>query len=149
MDGVVESHLADEDLSDEAFPENTSFRMPLEGTVERDNISVFVQPLAKLAQILMADSVINLQQAVNGRWRGLFVGIFCITKSNAVASVDTVCNECPKTWQFNAAGISLHQHTQPRGSTLGTIKACTQLMHTICFHKSCPYQMEDWGWFLG
>ena len=60
MDGVVDSHLVDEDLGNEAFPENASFRMSLESTVERDNIFMFVQPLTKLVEIPIVDSVINL-----------------------------------------------------------------------------------------
>ena len=91
----------------------------------RDNIYMFVQPPTKLAETPVIDSVINLKEAVNGGRRGLLVGIFNITKSNVVASVDTDCNECPKTCQFNAAEMSLCQHMQPRGSTLGTVKACT------------------------
>ena len=149
MDGIAESHLIDENFSDWAFPENAGFRMPLEGMVKRDNIFVFVQPLTKLAETPIADGVINLQEPVDGWWRGLLVGVFNITKCNVAALIDSHCNECLETWQFNAAGVSLHQHAQPRGSTLGTIKACTRLTHAVCLDKSCPHQTEDLGWFLG
>ena len=81
MDGIVESHLVNEDFSDEAFPENACFRMSLESTAQRDNIFVFVQPLTKLAETPVADGVINFQETVNGRWRGLLAGIFNITKA--------------------------------------------------------------------
>ena len=93
----MKSHLVNEDLSDEWFPWIAGFRVSLEGTLERDNIFVFVQPLAKLVEIPIADGIITLQEAVNGRWRGLLVGIFNVTKSNVIASVDTDCNECLKT----------------------------------------------------
>ena len=78
--------------------------MSLEGTVKRDNIFMFVQPLTKLAEIPIVDGVINLQEAVDGRWRGLLVCVFDITKCNVITSIDACCNECSKTWQFNAAG---------------------------------------------
>ena len=83
--------------------------MSLEGTVERDNIFVFVQPLTKLTEIPIIDGIINLQEAVDGWWSGLLVGVFNITKCNVISSVDAYCNECLKTWQFNAAGIRLYQ----------------------------------------
>ena len=139
MDSVAESHLVDEDLGNEAFPENAGFRMSLESTVERDSIFVFVQPLTKLAEISIVDGVINLQETVNGRWRGLLVGILNNTESNAVALVDTDCNECSKTWQFNAAGMCLCQHAQPGHSTLGTIKTDTHFAHTVCLWEFCPH----------
>ena len=64
----------------------------------------------------------NLQRCQS--WMvSLLVGIFNITKSKAVAPVDTCCNECSKTWQLCAAGMGLHQHTQPGHSMLGTINA--------------------------
>ena len=67
-DHVVKSQLVDEDLSDKAFPWNTGFRMSLEGMVERDNIFMFVQPLAKLAKTPITDGVVNFQETVNQRW---------------------------------------------------------------------------------
>ena len=79
--------------------------------VKRDNILVFIQPLTKLAEIPVIDRIVNLQEAVNGRQRGLLVGIFNVTKCNVVSSVDSDCNECTKTGQFNATGIRLYQHT--------------------------------------
>ena len=70
MDNVAKSHLVDEDLSDEAlrdeaFPKNVGFRMSLEGTAERDNIFLFVQPPAKLVETPIVDGVVNIQEAVN------------------------------------------------------------------------------------
>ena len=99
--------------------------MSLEGTAQRDNIVVFVQPLTKLMETPVTDGVINFQEAVDGRGT-----VGNITESNAVALVDTDCNECPKTHQFNAAGTHLCQHTQPRDSTLGTVKAHCLLQWT-------------------
>ena len=75
--------------------------------MERDNIFVSVQPLAKLAEIPIVDGVVNFQKTVNQKWWELLVGIFNITKSIAVALIDADCNEHSKTWQFNTAGMCL------------------------------------------
>ena len=65
MDCVLKSHCVDENHSDEEFPWIASFRVSFEGTVERENIFVFVQPLTKLTVTPIAEDIINFQEAVN------------------------------------------------------------------------------------
>ena len=65
MDSVQKSHLVDEDLSDEAFPQNAGFRMFLEGTEDRDIAFVFVQPLTKLVETPITEGIINFQDAID------------------------------------------------------------------------------------
>ena len=45
---ILESHLIDEDVSDHTFPEDTSFRMTLQGPVERNHIFETVELLVEL-----------------------------------------------------------------------------------------------------
>ena len=122
--------------------------MSLEGMAKRNNILVLVQPLTKLAEIPVVECVIDLQDTVDGRWRGLLACVLNITERNVVSLVETDCNECSKTWQFKAAGMCLCQHTQLRDSTFGSIKVGTQFLHTVRLDKSCPHQTEDLGWLL-
>ena len=63
MDSVLNSHLVNEDLSNEAFTWNASFRVSLKGMVKRENIPVFVQPLTY--QLWKASSI-SKKQSIKG-----------------------------------------------------------------------------------
>ena len=94
----------------------------------------------------MAESIINFQETINQMWWGSLAGIFSITKRNATTPFHTHGNECLETWQFNAAGMGLQQHTQLGSSTLGT--AC-DLHMSFVFTSLAHERRNTWDGFSG
>lgn len=101
----METELIDKDPNNHLFPKTTSFRMTLECTFHRNDVSARVDGSLEAFEIPGSVSVVNFKEAWNTGGRRLLKGISGVTKGNKEAFSSSKSKKETHTGCFDAAGV--------------------------------------------
>ena len=138
--------IAFQNTNNHLLPENTSFRMTLNGMLNRNDMCTRVNVSTKAFAIPGVVSIIDLKVALlSQRWR-LLKGILGVSNGNNQTLGSSNSKEEAHAGLLNTGSIGLNKLMEPGSSTFGTIETGATLVSTIGLDEIGPMLMED-VWF--